>query len=58
MSVIHVLKDGTRLTDITGHVVKMEDVPDLYDILKKFNRRLTNETRCNTLSNETLVQRT
>lgn len=36
--VIHVLKDGTVLDDITGHVVKMEDAKVVYEILDKINR--------------------
>ena len=33
----HILKDGTVLTDITGHVVKVEDVPMAYQIMDELN---------------------
>lgn len=33
----HHLKDGTVLTDITGHVVKKEDAPIAYAIIDKMN---------------------
>ena len=33
MAVKHVLKDGTVLDDITGNVVKREDVGEFYTIL-------------------------
>lgn len=35
MKIIHVLKDGTVLDDITGHVVKMADCPELYKALDR-----------------------
>ena len=37
----HVLKDGTEVKDIAGHVVKKKDVPTIYELLKK---RKTNES--------------
>jgi hypothetical protein len=33
----HILKDGTVLRDITGHVVKKEDVPQAYALIDKMN---------------------
>ena len=42
MSVIHILKDGTVLNDITGHVVKMEDAEPLYQFLNTLNRGNSN----------------
>lgn len=35
----HVLKDGTVLNDITGHMVKKEDATSCYAIIKKLNDR-------------------
>jgi hypothetical protein len=35
MAVIHILKDGTIVKDITGKVVKMEDAPALYELMRK-----------------------
>ena len=33
----HILKDGTVLKDITGHVVKKEDVPLAYALIDQIN---------------------
>ena len=38
MAVIHILKDGSVLKDITGHVVKMEDASPLYQLIDSINR--------------------
>lgn len=35
--VIHILKDGSILNDITGHVVKKEDVPSAYSVIDHMN---------------------
>ena len=44
MAVYHVLKSGEVKTDITGHIVKMSDVPLLYETLRQIERRIpTNE---------------
>lgn len=45
MGVFHVLKDGSRPKDITGHVVRAVDVPAVYQLMKQINRGLTNETK-------------
>lgn len=37
----HVLKDGTVLTDITGHIVKVKDVESVYKLLE--NERKEND---------------
>jgi len=42
MKVIHVLKDGTRLEEISGHVVK--GLPEFYRILNKIRERNACET--------------
>lgn len=31
--VYHILKDGTVKTDLTGHIVKVKDVPQVYDLI-------------------------
>lgn len=43
--VIHILKDGTVLEDITGHVVKKEDAPMAYALIDQMNdeRKKKNE---------------
>lgn len=35
--VYHVLKDGTQISDITGHVVKVSDAEPLYRYLQTIN---------------------
>jgi hypothetical protein len=42
MRVIHYLKDGSRIEDITGHVVKMEDAATLYNMIRELNRKNEN----------------
>lgn len=43
VKVTHILKDGTRLDDITGHVVRYEDCPEVYHLLAEIGRRIANE---------------
>jgi len=37
-TVTHILKDGTRLDDIRGHVVKREDAEALYRLIHSINQ--------------------
>lgn len=37
MRVVHILKDGTVLKDITGHIVRVEDAPALYQLIDTIN---------------------
>lgn len=37
--VIHYLKDGTRLEDISGHIVKMADAEIVYKLMDTMNLR-------------------
>ena len=39
----HVLKDGTVLNDITGHLVKRDDAPLAYAIIDMMNERIRKE---------------
>lgn len=39
MHVIHILKDGSQVEDITGHVVKMEDAGTLYNLIREINSK-------------------
>lgn len=39
MKVIHILKDGSIVDDITGHVVQMEDAAPLYELIDNINRQ-------------------
>lgn len=38
MAIIHILKDGTRVDDIRGHVVKIADAAPLYELIHKMNQ--------------------
>ena len=35
----HILKDGTELKDIAGHIVKKTDAPILYEIVKRERKK-------------------
>lgn len=37
MSVIHVLADGSKVTDISGHVVKFESASTVYQLIARIN---------------------
>ena len=39
--VYHIFKDGTVKTDITGHIVKVSDVPQVYELIANIERRPT-----------------
>lgn len=39
MTIKHILKDGTVLKDIRGHVVKMEDAKSIYSLMDKMNQK-------------------
>lgn len=39
--VVHVLRDGTVLDSIKGHVVKFEDAEPLYRMIGQMNRERT-----------------
>ena len=39
MRVIHILKDGSQIKDITGRVVKMDDAAPLYNLIREINRK-------------------
>lgn len=39
--VIHILKDGTRAEDITGHIIRFEDSASLYHLIHKINHSVT-----------------
>lgn len=44
MAVYHVLADGRRVSDITGHVVRFEDAPTFYQVIHKIAQRAKGET--------------
>ena len=35
----HVLSNGTVLEDLSGHVVKKEDVPEAYMLMEQMNKK-------------------
>ena len=37
MTITHILKDGTVLEDIKGHLVKREDAPRAYQLIDRMN---------------------
>lgn len=39
MAVIHILKDGSRVADITGHVVRVADAEPLYRFIHSLNEQ-------------------
>lgn len=38
MAVIHILKDGSIVKDITNHVVRVEEARELYELIANINR--------------------
>lgn len=38
MGVVHILKDGSIVKDITGHVVRVEDASPLYQLIDSIYR--------------------
>lgn len=45
MRVIHILKDGSEVDNITGRVVKMEDAGTLYSLIRKINSKSIKKNR-------------
>jgi hypothetical protein len=39
MAVVHILKDGSRVSSIQGHVVKIADAEPLYRLLHSMNQK-------------------
>lgn len=37
--VIHVLKDGTKVSSVKDRVVKQKDVPQIYALMEQMNSR-------------------
>lgn len=37
MTIRHILKDGTVLENVSGHIVKMKDAKALYDLMDRIN---------------------
>lgn len=45
MRIIHILKDGSQVEDITGRVVKMDDADTLYSLIREINRKSKKKNR-------------
>lgn len=45
MRVIHILKDGSEVEDITGRVVKVDDAGTLYSLIREINRKSEKKNR-------------
>lgn len=39
MNIIHILKDGTIVKDITDHIIKQEDCPEVYEIIWRISQK-------------------
>ena len=39
MAVVHILKDGSRVSDIQGHVVRVADAKPLYNLIRDINAK-------------------
>lgn len=39
----HILKDGTEVSDITGHVIKADEFETLYQVVNRINERINHE---------------
>ena len=45
MAIVHILKDGSVVKDITGRVVRIEDASPLYQLITNINRKKKKELR-------------
>lgn len=43
MAIVHILKDGSVVKDITGHIVREEDAAPLYELIDNINREKLKE---------------
>ena len=43
--VYHVLRDGSRTNDITGHIVKFEDAKGVYLLIESINKSVPPDRR-------------
>lgn len=45
ITIHHVLKDGTKVDDVTGHVIKAKENPVLYELINRIQQQkgMTNE---------------
>ncbi len=43
--VYHIMKDGSRPTDITGKVIKVSEAASLYEVMKQIHNRRQRERK-------------
>ena len=43
--VYHIMKDGSKPTDITGKVIKVSEAKSLYEVLKRIHNRRQRERK-------------
>ena len=43
--VIHILKDGSKVQDINGHIVRVEEVKSVYNLIDSINRDRLRRTK-------------
>ena len=43
MKITHILKDGSKLDSIEGIIIKPEDCPEVYRVIKKLNKKRETE---------------
>lgn len=52
VEVIHILRDGTRVDDIVGRVVKISDAEPVYGLMDEINREVKrNEAKKSNIRN-------
>lgn len=45
--IIHILKDGTRLEDISGHIVRIQEAETVYKLMDSINSGRANNEKSN-----------
>lgn len=40
--ITHFRKNGTEIKEIAGYIVRRDDVPQVYDVIEKINRKEAN----------------
>ncbi|WP_458397863.1 BOW99_gp33 family protein [Anaerotignum sp.] len=44
ITIHHILKDGTEVPNITGHVIKADEFETLYQVVNRINERTQHES--------------
>ena len=56
MAVYHILKDGSRVDSIKGHVVKIADAEPLYQLLHSINQKPNSKNSRNTYNRKNPIR--